>query len=292
MKADTTNVPHELSLIITIIINSVTCPFTVLLNVLVIMAVKRRPRLQSNANILLACLAVTDALTGLTTQPSLILLNLFQLRGKTYNDHDIVPGVDFHNSFFRALCVCSSLHLMLVTGERLIAIKFTMQYPYMVTKRNIKVAAISFWIFAFCFEILRQLVNAALFFNLLIPLVLICCVIFVVSADVILYRETLRHQEMIKAQQLPQEEVERFVKERKALKTTVYVIGAVSFCFLPTAFTVLAFASGMDVNSAAPWVRTFAMLNSFLNPLIYCWRQKEVRKFVFRISSPAIVPAN
>ena len=35
---------------------------------LVIMAVKRRSRLQTNVNILLVCLAVTDALTGLTTQ--------------------------------------------------------------------------------------------------------------------------------------------------------------------------------------------------------------------------------
>jgi len=63
--------------VITVIINSITCPFTVLLNVLVIMAVKRRPRLQNNANILLAGLAATDALTGLTSQPSFVLWTTF-----------------------------------------------------------------------------------------------------------------------------------------------------------------------------------------------------------------------
>ena len=52
-----------------IIINSIACPFTVVLNVQVIMAVKTRPRLRTNSNILLTCLAVTDALTGLTVQP-------------------------------------------------------------------------------------------------------------------------------------------------------------------------------------------------------------------------------
>ena len=77
------NVALEVSYIFTIIINSITCPFTVLLNVLVIMAVKRRPRLQTNANILLVCLAVTDALTGLTSQPSFILLKTFQLHRTT-----------------------------------------------------------------------------------------------------------------------------------------------------------------------------------------------------------------
>ena len=62
-----------------VIINGITCPFTVLLNVLVIMAVKRRPRLRSKANILLACLAATDAATGLTAQLTFILWFSLQL---------------------------------------------------------------------------------------------------------------------------------------------------------------------------------------------------------------------
>ena len=78
-EGDTANVPLKASDIITIIINSITCPFTVLLNVLVIMAVKRRQRLQTNSNILLACLAATDALTGLIVQPSFILWKISQL---------------------------------------------------------------------------------------------------------------------------------------------------------------------------------------------------------------------
>ena len=67
------NVPLNVSYIFTIIFNSITCPITVVLNVLVIIAVKRKPRLQSYANILLACLAVTDALTGLLVQPTFII---------------------------------------------------------------------------------------------------------------------------------------------------------------------------------------------------------------------------
>lgn len=67
-----------LNIILTIIFNMVVCPFTVLLNMMVIIAVKRRPRLQSYANILLACLAGTDALTGLTTQPLYSLWKILQ----------------------------------------------------------------------------------------------------------------------------------------------------------------------------------------------------------------------
>ena len=43
MDGEALNVALKVTYIITIIFNSVTCPFTAALNVLVIMAVKRRP---------------------------------------------------------------------------------------------------------------------------------------------------------------------------------------------------------------------------------------------------------
>ena len=293
MSSDARNVPLEFSFIITIIINSITCPFTVLLNVLVIMAVKRRPRLQSNTNILLACLAVTDALTGLITQPSFILWKIFQLLG--ISNFETTMRV-FHNSSLRTVSICSCLLLMLVTCERLIAIKFTMYYPYVVIKQNIKVTVIVFWIFSISLEVL-SLTNQKIALSVLVGLVLNLCVLFVTFSYVMLYRETRRHQKMIKTQQLPQEEVERFVKESKALKTTVYVVGAVLLCLLPAAITHVFKVSGQMLWQPSlffvftPWIRTCGMLNSLLNPLVYCWRQKEIRKFVFRFprAAPIVV---
>lgn len=59
-EGDTTDVLLVLSYIITIVINTIICPFIVLLNVLVIMTMKTRSRLQTNSNISLSCLAVTE----------------------------------------------------------------------------------------------------------------------------------------------------------------------------------------------------------------------------------------
>jgi len=109
---------------------------------------------------------------------------------------------------------------------------------------------------------------------------------------VVLYLETRRHQKMIKTQQLPQEEVERFAIESKALKTTAYVISAVALCFLPMGVTFLSYTMKWPLFLPTPWVRTFAMLNSLVNPLMYCWRQKEMRKFVFRMQPQAVNPLN
>ena len=281
------NVALEVSYIFTIIINSITCPFTVLLNVLVIMAVKRRPRLQTNANILLVCLAVTDALTGLTTQLSFILWKTFQL-------HSITNFVNImeisHNFCIVTISVCSSLHLMLVTCERLIAIKFTMHYHNLVTKRNIRVSVSACWIFSIFVEVLN-LTKPGIFVRFLLALVFNSCILFVSFSYAMLYRETLKHKQRIKTQQLPREEVERFVRESKALKTTVYVVGAVVLSFLPGASILVVSLSGEVVlqPSLDSWVRTCGMLNSLLNPLIYCWRQQEMRRFVFRLWTTQVV---
>ena len=144
-EGDTTDVPSVAGFIIIIIINTITCPFTVLLNLLVIKAIKSTPRLRTNSNILLACLAVTDSLTGLLGQPLFVLSKIFQLFG--LSDSGTVE-----NCYFTTVVVivtASYFHLMLVTLERLIAIKFTMQYPNFITDEKMKRAVLVVWILAF-----------------------------------------------------------------------------------------------------------------------------------------------
>ena len=276
--------------VFTLIISFITCPFMVLFNVMVIMAVKRRRRLQTNSNILLACLAATDALTGLITQPAFILWKTFRLTGG--EDHIRVSRL-IYAAAMQALSACSCLHLMLVTGERLVAIKFTMHYPFIVTKKTIKVAVISCWIVSLT-PVIFKFMGVPKIQSLAVPgfllFVVISCMIFVVSVYAVLYLETRRHQKLIKGQQMPQEEVQRFLKESKALQTTVYVVGAVAVCYLPLALQIANLLKRRTTIIAPEWIRTVVLLNSLLNPLIYCWRQKEIRKFVFKTKTQAVNP--
>ena len=282
------SVPLEVSYIITIIINSVSCPFTVLLNVLIVNAVMTSPRLRINCNFLLACLAVTDALTGLFGQPSYVLWRIFLIFGFSSSK----TAKHFHANVMHILATASYLHLMLITFERLIAIKFTMQYSNVMTNNNLKIAVSAIWIFGFMNGIFTALkINLALYY--IGSLITISCVVFVAFAYVILYHETRRHRRKIKAQQLPQGEVERSTKENKALKTTVFVVGAVIVSLLPAGFCFIGLAKDLfdtcPINE--PLWQTCVMLNSLVNPLIYCFRQKEMRKVVFRKRTQVIHPA-
>ena len=253
------------------------------------MAVKRRQGLQTKTNILLACLAATDALTGLVVQPSFVLWTAFRLIGRSDND----SLRDFHTSSLRSLAICSSPHLMLVTCERLIAIKFTRHYPYVVIKRNIQVAVISIWIFTISCDLGRRIrTEAEIFFNGLMALILLARIIFILFSYAVLHRETLRHQKLIKTQQLPREEVERFLKERKALKTTVLVVVAVTLCFLPVPLSVLA------STSLEKWYNLGLYKIIFVSPVCPHVRHVELFSqsadlllFVFRISPQVAAPA-
>ena len=282
----------EVSYVFVIIINSIVCFCTTTLNVLVILAVKRSPRLQSNTNILLASLAGTDLLCGVAVQPSFVVWKAFQLSGIPNN----CLLREIQNNLLAYQSLVSLLHLSLVTGERLLAIKYTMRYPTLVTVKNIRLGVITAWVLSTLINILDDvLTSLKVYFSTLLAFILMSCIIFIVFSYTILFGEIRRHQKVIKTQQLPQGEMDRHVRNYKAFKTTVYIVIAVLFSFLPMAIALLfrpkkGYGGFYDV--LLPWFRTFAMLNSLLNPLIYCWRQKEMRDFIMAKFSPTINSQN
>ena len=288
------NLTERVVFIIQVIITTTTCPFTILLNILVILAVKKTRRLQSKPNIMLACLAATDAFTGVTAQPSYIFFATFEVLGM----NSLAQAIRFywHDRAIVAGTVNSLLHLMLVTFERLVAIKFTIHYPFLITKKNIKVSVAIFWIIAFCTWVLRYTTPYVVLFTL-VPLVP-GCIIFIAISYVSLYRETLRHKKRIKIEQIAPQEVQNVLKENKALKTTVYVVGSLIFCFIPSSILLLShLVDSLSLEGSVCFVSfcgVLIMLNSLLNPLVYFWRDKEMRKLVLPFFSRFITvnPSN
>ena len=202
-----------------------------------------------------------------------------------------IPGRLTYSTALQVLSMCCCLHLMLVTAERLVAIKFAMHYRHFVAKENIRADVICCWILSLFCDALRLIKviedRQSLAFNLF---VVSSCIVFVASGYALLYVETRHHLKLIKIQQMPQEEAERFSKENKALKTTVYVVCALMLCFLPMALRLVIHLMKRPEIISSLWVCTFAMLNSLLNPLIYCCRQEETRNFVFKTRTQTVQP--
>ena len=137
-----------------IILNILSFPVTIMMNVLVIMAVKKRPRLQSKYNILLACLTATDLLVGAALQPSYIVGQIYVIKGLSLSEY-----CQYHkltNLLVLVPIFASVLYLTLINIERFIAIKYTFRYITIVTGLRLKIAVVGSWVFAFCPALLRS----------------------------------------------------------------------------------------------------------------------------------------
>ena len=97
-------------------IHTMTCQFSILLNLLVIIALKTKANLQNISNMTLACLDLTDVMIGLVVQPLFIapILNLTQGENTASSCLVQVTTIFFFNFF----CFSSFLHLFLVTVDQ------------------------------------------------------------------------------------------------------------------------------------------------------------------------------
>ena len=102
-----------------------------------------------------------------------------------------------------------------------------------------------------------------------------------------IYSETRRQVKRLKAEQLPQEEVQRIKNDRTAATTLAIILIALVATYLPT-IVLTALSSSI----AAPprficviwsWVGGTCVLGPLCNPIIYCWRMKNLRRAFLEI---------
>ena len=121
-----------------IVIHTTTCPFTIVLNLLMMIAVKTKGRMQSMSNMALACLALPDVMVGLVVQPLFIAHIWNIIQGETTASAcSIQIALRFFLYFF---CFSSIVHLFLITVDWYIAIMRPYTYIQTITKARVLVA--------------------------------------------------------------------------------------------------------------------------------------------------------
>ena len=94
--------------------------------------------------------------------------------------------------------------------------------------------------------------------------------------------EARNQMRKIKTQQISASAAARFLKERKAFKTTTFVIGVVLLCYLPNGLFRVVFvpliSSPETFLVIDSFMLTLLFCNSVFNPIIYCARSREYRR--------------
>ena len=265
-------------------VNALTCPFIIVLNILVMVAVKTKRQLRTKSNVALACLATTDLMVGLVVQPLEIAIFTLILKGKT----DIFCSLKEFPLLITRTCVLASFnHVFLVSAERFLAIKHPFAYETLVTESRIIIASCLAWSSANLVHV-EKLSNTDIHLvtEISVSVLVILLLIVIIYFNVVVYIEVCRSDKKIAANQVSLEAKQKILKNKKAFYTTIIVLLVIFFCYVPVrlcAVIIFSFKDRISSNTKNILYTFFSlitllpMLNSLFNPLIYAVRIRYLR---------------
>ena len=267
-------------LIIIIVVSTLTFPITAALNALVMIAVKRKPRLREHkSNIVLALLASTDFVVGVIVQPVNVAMMITVLTDDISGETCALQV--FTKAVSRVVISASLFHMALISGERYLAMKHSFAHFTLLTETRLLVASVLAWLLSIIFHI--GLVVYRSVFLLINNATMGLCLAFIIFCHVTVYREIRRHEKQIAAQQVTVEAREQFQKDKKAFKVTFIIIVVLMLCYVPILIfsaVLERFRSKMSLEMLYIYLFTatlMVLLNSFFNPIIYSFRLREFR---------------
>ena len=172
-----------------------------------------------------------------------------------------------------------------ISVDRLFALLLGLRYRQVVTFRRTCITVTGFWILS--------IVGAStLFLNRRITscyqytVTALCLVttIFAYAKIFVTLRHNQIHVQSHAAQGQPSQAIPlNIARYRKAVYSALWVQGTLVICYLP--YTIAIFLTpqrGMPLSIylARKFTGSMVLLNSSLNPLVYCWKIREVRQAV------------
>ena len=259
-------------------LNSVFSIATCIGNSVILYVIRKTQELHSPSFILLFCLAASDLLVGLICQPSFVGLKIAEL-GNDSNVYCALVLIQTISSWTTS--GASLLTLSAVSIDRLLAVTLHLRYNTIVTVPRVFQTVVCLWVFSITVVMLKFWITNWLVFPLVITLITF---VVTTSSTLKIFQIVRRHQRQItQQQQSVQSNTINVLKCRKSAVTVLYVYGLFVIFYLPI-FVVMLIQTftgfTKTIKIAFNYAATAVFINSFLNPVVYCWRIREIRRAV------------
>ena len=280
-SANVTARVHD-ELIVLLVLNTFLFITAFLGNTLILVALHKESSLHPPSKLLLRSLAITDLLVGIIVEP----LNVAYLMSVKSQRWDICYNVNVALLIASyILCAVSLLVLTAISVDRLLALWLGLRYRQVVTLRRAYIAVIVMWVLPIV-ATTSYIWNPQLLLLLLYIHLSLCLSIIIFSYMKIFFM--LRHYQIqvTVAQEQPRQAIPlNIARYRKAVYSALWVQFTLFICYLPFGITqaltdLKSVRFSSSVYLAKTFSFTFVFLNSTLNPLLYCWKIKEVRQAV------------
>ena len=260
------------------VLHFVFSPVATLGNVLAIRALWKASSLPANLRKMFLSLALSDLAVGLFAHLMLGVVFKMALDGN-YNLDVLCPlSLTLCYTILYLLIFASFLNVTVIAADRLLAVSLHMRYQELVTSKRVIIALVGIWLASCVSSYFR--VTAS---NPYVPAVLLSIGFLLTTvAYVKVYKMARYHRNQIQNQFRQQNSQGRVVlRERKSALNAVYVYVVFVACYLPNcSFVLLQPSENWSGAIIASYQVTFffLLLNSSLNPIMYCWRYPEVRR--------------
>ena len=260
-------------------LNIPSAMITLIGNSLVILALLKTTSLHPPSKVFLGSLALTDLFVGVVSQPFYVMILL--LRGKICLYIQIIAVISA-NLFGGA----SLLTVTAISVDRLLALKMMLRYKQVVTSRRTRFTVVIFWLVSVIISIML-VVNSFIILHIICTVLLLCTVTstFCYARIYNILRHHQNQIQVIHVQAAPLSEGSSSLiatsQYKKTVSSAIWVQGVFLACYSPYLFALIFILTGTSISSF-PFFWELAvslvLLNSSLNPFIFCWKIYGVRK--------------
>ena len=256
-------------------------PVATIGNVLAIRALWKASSLPANLRKLLLSLAFSDLFVGFFVHMKLGVVFKLAL-SENYNLEKLCPfTLTPCYLVLYLLAFASFLDVSAIAVDRLLAVSLHLRYAELVTTKRVVRGLATIWL-ASC--VVASVVVANL--NFFVSIIIFSLGFMLTTvAYYRVYLVTRYHQNQIRIQRQQQnaQAATVLLRERKSSLNVLYIYIAFAVTYLPRFCSVLIRKSNPSNDSA--WVACYmtmflVLINSSMNPLIYCWRYHEVQKVI------------
>ena len=250
-------------------------------NSLILIALHKESSLHPPSKLLYRCLATTDLLVGLVTQPiyAAYWMSVVHKHWSLCRFSFYATGVTGY-----VLCTVSMLTLTTISVDRLLAMLLGLRYKEIVTLRRTYIILAIVWVTCLVNGLFVWLNYSITFWCSLIGISF--CLLISIAAYTKIFRALRHHQAQIQdhAQQQPSHpNAMNMARYRKAVYSALWVQLALVVCYIPLITLRIVISSTKQSSNLLIFLRIaiiLAYFNSTLNPFLYCWKMSGVRRAV------------
>ena len=279
------------ALVANCVFNGCLSSATIILNIVTIHAIRKTALLPKPLRTLLLSLAASDVGVGLLVQPLYISTLVSRLNQKRI-DCISYKGLYVVINFF---CISSLLNVVTISVDRFLAVHLHLRYQELVTHKRVIAAVISIWLLGAIISSSVFWVPSFFILRVIRVVNMTVCLIMVVIVYWRIYIVLKRHKIQIEGLQI--QELQQGVqngdllnflrKLRKSVLGTFFVCIVFLICYLPCfILSVLLIARLLSASYfyvARLYDMTLFFLNSSLNPVMYCWKMRPIRRTLMDI---------